>query len=199
MSLIANFLMFILMIFFSQTSLSDEVNLRNSIIGLNDSLTKKNIIETSKKARVFVFYSYLAGCPIVEKYVPDLLEIKKKYGNKVIIVNLASSVHAKDEIEKTIKHIEKTKNKFPLVIDDNSVLAKSLNITTSSTVVVVDLLNYRVKYKGRIDDRITLSYEKPKAQSLYLIDAIDSVLKNKKILVSETEAFGCEISVSNEK
>ena len=192
-------LCFLMVIAFTPAGFALEIDLKEQVNKLTNARTQKNILQTHPQAKVLVFFAYMGGCPILEKYVFDLKKIKNKYGDQVIIINLDSSLHAKDELQDTLKHLDNTKNPLPLVIDKKSEIAKFLQLKTSSQVAVIDLQDYKMKYRGAIDDRITLSFEKKTAQAHYLMDTIDSLLAKKNVVFTETEAFGCEINLNQKK
>jgi hypothetical protein len=179
-------------------SQANDHTLKDALVKLVDSKTKENLIQKYSKSEVLVLFVYMGGCPIYEKYVFDLIEINKIYNGKVAIVNLDTSVHAEDKILETKKHLADTKNEFSLVIDKNSSIAKLLKLRISSQIAVIRLRDFSLIYRGAINDRINLNFEKASANSNYLINTIDSVLAKKNIVFSETEAFGCEINLQNE-
>lgn len=199
MILLSRILYFLMVIIFTLPCFAHEIDLKEKINKLMNARTQKNILQIQPQAKVLVFFAYMGGCPILEKYVFDLKKIKAKYGNQVIIINLDSSLHAEEDLQDSLKHLDKTKNSLPLVIDKKSEIAKFLQLKTSSQVAVIDLQDYKMKYRGAIDDRITLSFEKKTAQAHYLMDTIDSLLAKKNIVFTETEAFGCEINLHQKK
>lgn len=174
-------------------------SLEGKISNLFDVRAKKKIELNKKNLKAIVFFNYLAGCPIVRKYLPELKIIKKNYGKKILLINLDSSLHAEKMLTETIKHLKSTNNEFPLIVDYKSELALYLKLTTASEVVVVDTRDYKVKYKGAIDDRITLSYDRLQAKNKYLLNTLDSILAEKNIEYSETEASGCLITLFEKK
>lgn len=170
-------------------------NLEEKLNHLSDARTGKKIKLNSERVKAVIFFNYLVGCPIVKKYLPEIKNIKKKYGSKIMILNLDSSLHAEKESVATIKHLNSVNNDLPLIIDHQSEISLHLKLTTASEVAVIDTRDYIMKYKGAIDDRITLSFDRPKANNRYLIDIVDSILVGKNLGYSETEAQGCLINL----
>jgi len=77
---------------------------------------------------------------------------------------------------------------FPYIKDDDRTVARSYGAVCTPHVFLLDE-ERRLRYKGRIDDsrnpeRVTVSD---------LRNAIDDLLANRPVRVSETTAFGCSI------
>ena len=82
---------------------------------------------------------------------------------------------------------------FPLYKDPDGSAAEALSATRTPEVVVLDRQR-RVCYRGRIDDRYTVSGRREQASRSDLAEALDDVLAGRPVAISHTEATGCMIA-----
>ncbi|MFZ3229632.1 MAG: redoxin family protein [Pseudobdellovibrio sp.] len=173
--------------------------LNDKLNNLIDSRQNTKITLDKDKTKVIVFFNFLKGCPIVKKYLPEMRRIKKKYESKALIIIIDSSANAELESKETLKYLVSMDNNFPVVIDYQSELALQLKLTTASEVAVIDTRDFSIKYKGSVDDRVTLNFDRAEAQHRYLEDKINNILDGKDSQYTETEAQGCRINLFQKK
>ena len=94
-----------------------------------------------------------------------------------------------DSFEQMKTHAQEMNYRFPYLIDDKSKIANAFGAKTTPHIFLFNS-NYQLVYKGAIDD----NYEDiNKVKEFYLKDAINQLVKDKKIKVSETKPVGCSI------
>ena len=82
---------------------------------------------------------------------------------------------------------------IPAVIDSERALATAAAVSVTPSAIVVDRQG-QVRYRGRIDNLyVALGKTRWQVTEHYLRDAVDSVLANRPVAVSETPAIGCHI------
>ena len=143
-----------------------------------------------KRLLVLLFISN--GCPTVKACQERMIRIQKDYsGKKVQLLALNSNNSylspADTYAEMVLRNREKSFN-FPYVKDEDRTVARAYGAVCTPHVFLLDE-ERRLRYKGRIDDsrnpeRVTISD---------LRNAIDDLLANKVVRVSETMPFGCSI------
>src|SRR6266487_3593177 len=143
-----------------------------------------------KRLLVLLFISN--GCPTVKACQDRMIKIQKDYSGKGVQLfalnsNNASLSPADTYAEMVLRVREKGFN-FPYVKDDDTSVAKAYGALCTPHSFLLDE-ERRLRYKGRIDDsrnpeRVTISD---------LRNAIDDLLANKPVRVSETTPFGCSI------
>jgi len=144
----------------------------------------------NKRLLVLLFISN--GCPTVKACQDRMIKIQKDYSGKGVQLfalnsNNASLSPADTYAEMVLRVREKGFN-FPYVKDDDTSVAKAYGALCTPHSFLLDE-ERRLRYKGRIDDsrnpeRVTISD---------LRNAIDDLLANKPVRVSETTPFGCSI------
>jgi thioredoxin-related protein len=132
-------------------------------------------------------------CPFVVKWEDRyklLEELAKK--NHIGLVYINSNYKKRDgddSYEEMKKHAKKMNYRFPYLLDEKSKLANSFGAKTTPHIFMFNS-NLQLAYKGAIDD----NYEDiNKVKEFYLEDAIQQLVKGKRIKVSETKPVGCSI------
>ncbi len=131
-------------------------------------------------------------CPVSNLYVPSLIELDKQYRGKKVQF-LAVYPNEPEDLDQVASHAFDRDLPFLAVKDFGQRLAASLGISRVPSVAVLDG-EFKLRYRGRIDDRYGAAIRKPKAARDDLAEAIEEVLANKKVAVPETEADGCLIA-----
>lgn len=149
------------------------------------------LIDASKhKATVLLFTDY--GCPIANRYAPELGRIYNDYKDKnvqFVSIYLVGTDNA-DEVE---KHKKEYDLKFPALLDPKLNLVKLLGITVTPEVAVFNQKSI-LQYRGRIDD---LNVEHGRVKEDYRRDlriALDEVIAGKPVSLRATAPVGCFIA-----
>jgi len=183
---------FILLIFVGKTSPTNNVIIPNSSIS-NPAPTKFRDINGKvhqMQNKVFVFID--VECPISQYYTQSLQKLSTKYalvGFHFITV-FPTKYTTEDDI---ISFNQKCNLTIPSVLDKFQIITKKLNASITPEVFVVNQDNI-ISYSGSIDDGyISLGKRNRKPKINYLEEALNSIIKNKKPLISHSNAIGCEI------
>src|SRR5438132_7891305 len=143
-----------------------------------------------KRLLVLLFISN--GCPTVKACQDRIIKIQKDYsGKKVQLLALNSNnsyLSPADTYAEMVLRVQQKGFNFPYVKDEDRTVARAYGAICTPHVFLLDE-ERRLRYKGRIDDsrnpeRVTVSD---------LRNAIDNLLANKSVRVSETTPFGCSI------
>ena len=145
---------------------------------------------TGHKAVVLVFIG--TDCPISKLYIPTLLELEKRYRSKDVQF-LAIYPNELEDFDQVAASAYDLNVPFPVLKDSGQKLATLAGATRVPTVAVLDG-QFKLCYRGRVDDRYTASARKPEASRADLAVALDEVLAGKAVSVSETEVDGCLVS-----
>ena len=143
-----------------------------------------------KRLLILLFISN--GCPTVKACQDRMIKIQKDYsGKKVQLLALNSNnsyLSPADTYAEMVLRVQQKGFNFPYVKDEDRTVARAYGAICTPHVFLLDE-ERRLRYKGRIDDsrnpeRVTVSD---------LRNAIDDLLANKSVRVSETTPFGCSI------
>jgi peroxiredoxin len=142
-----------------------------------------------KKLLVLMFISN--GCPTVKACQDRMIKIQKDYSKNVQLLALNSNnsyLSPADTYAEMVLRVRVKGFNFPYIKDEDRTVATSYGAVCTPHVFLLDE-ERRLRYKGRIDDsrnpeRVTVSD---------LRNAIDDLLANRPVRLSETTPFGCSI------
>lgn len=142
------------------------------------------------KTRIFIFLD--VECPISQSYTLYLEKLYLKY-NKLGILFFCVFPTKYMNVEEILFFNKKYNLTIPSVLDKFQSITKKLNATITPEVFVMNPKN-EICYFGCIDDNFfALGKRNLKPKIFYLEEAINSVIKNKKIQSFHNQAIGCEI------
>lgn len=150
--------------------------------------TKYNLSEAlnnSKNGVIVMFWS--TECPNVQPYNDRINDYAKEYtdnGFTVWAIN-SNSTESTDEVA---AHAKKNNYVFPVLKDDNNVVADLFGATRTPEVYIIGK-DGTIKYHGRITD----NKEKASQTSHDLGSAVGEIASGKEVTVKETKFFGCGI------
>jgi peroxiredoxin len=169
-------------------ALGDQIPNSNSLRDLRGNRRALHSF-TGNKAIVLVFVS--TECPISNLYIPGLIDLDKKYRDKSVQV-LAIYPNEREDLDQLASHASDREMPFPVLKDFGQRLAGLTGVKRVPAVVVLDG-DFRLVYRGRVDDRYGAAARRPTATRADLVEALDEVLAGKKVTVAQTEVDGCLI------
>jgi peroxiredoxin len=151
-----------------------------------------------KDAKGFIVIFTCNTCPYAVAYEDRVEALNKKYASKgypvIAIMPNNTEVQPGDRME-AMKARAKAKGfTFPYLMDEGQKIYPQYGATKTPHVYVLQKTakGNQVKYIGAIDD----NYKDVKAVTeTYVEDAVDALLNNKEIQITETRAIGCTIKV----
>jgi hypothetical protein len=152
--------------------------------------TEKYIREITVEVGVFIS----PDCPISQKYIARLNTIYLTYRDKPQI-RWTFIIPEKLSKKKVQDFAAEFDVKFPLKADDRRrSITRSFGATVTPQVIVKQ---NKVVYRGAIDNWFyELGHYRQKTTQHYLIDVLESVLRNEDPAIQQTEAIGCPISLT---
>ena len=162
-------------------------NVDGSLISLIDYPTAKG----------FIIVFTCNHCPFAKLYPPRLNDLNNKFkplGVPLIAISSTDTMmYEEDTYPNMIKKANEEHFNFPYLFDEMQEVAKNFNAqkTPHAYVIWKENNQWVVKYNGAIDDN---GMEPEKVTEAYVSNAVDALLKEKKVLVSETKSIGCQIA-----
>lgn len=179
----------------AQAAISDE---KSTLRDAKDSRNGKLIFGKNSHAKAILFVGFLNGCPVLAKYQPTLRELKRKFGDDLLIVNFDPDRSGKQNLAKSLRALEEYGNSFPLVLDPEGRLNALLGITVASEAAVVRTTdNFELIYRGAIDDRVTIDFDRPEAHQKFALAAINLAMAGKSGRLDFTTANGCSLNLKS--
>jgi peroxiredoxin len=134
---------------------------------------------------VVVFIS--TRCPFVQPYTDRLNDLSQEF-SKQGITFLAINSNSTEDLQEVQSHALKNGYPFPVLKDENNIVADLFGATRTPEVFVLDP-NRIILYHGRIDD----NKDADQVTSSDLKNALDEITSGKEVAVKSTKQFGCGI------
>ena len=153
------------------------------------------------QAKGFIIIFTCNHCPFAKLYPKRLNKLNKKYSNEgfplLAISSTDTILYAEDTFDNMVIKANKEKFNFPYLYDETQSVAKLYKAerTPQAFVLFKENNNWVIKYSGAIDDN---GAEPKKVKVDYVSDAVDALLKNQKVLITETKSIGCKIMYRNQ-
>ncbi|MBM0103700.1 redoxin family protein [Steroidobacter sp. S1-65] len=132
------------------------------------------------------------GCPIVRQALPALAEVRARYRNQGVEFLLLNS-NLQDTRELVAREADEFSIDFPILLDGAQHIGEMLRVVRTSEVFVIDPKDWKLKYRGPMDDRLSYERQRP-ARNHYLTDALDALLAGKPVTTPYAEGVGCLIN-----
>ena len=159
---------------------------------LPDASGKLTALSDFNEAKQIVVVFLGTQCPIGNAYVPVLTELQKRYSEQGVQV-LAINSNLADNAESVAQHVKDFSIGFPVLIDEQQVVADLFGARRTPEAFVLDRRQH-IRYRGRIDDRFGYTYKRAEARRNDLEEAINEQVDGREVSVAETEPAGCIIT-----
>jgi peroxiredoxin len=131
-------------------------------------------------------------CPVVHNYEDRVIDFTNDYkGKSVKVVGLSVSTQGQDKIPGIKIYTKEKGSNYVYGYDESQAIGKLYGATNTPQFFVLDK-SRTIRYTGALDD----SQEEGKVKKKYVRDAVDALLANETIEVTETRPVGCGISYS---
>ncbi len=140
-------------------------------------------------AKAIVLFSYRIGCPIARHDLIALQKLRDKFSAEQVPIFLIDA--SQDGYSQLKEEENQFKINFPILMDSAQIIVPSLHITRSGEVLLINPKNWRIVYRGKVDDRFDYGIQKEKANNDYLVNAVNSLVQKKPQRISQTEPIGC--------
>lgn len=145
-----------------------------------------------KDARLVVLLVAGNGCPIVRHGLTELKRLREEFGAQGVRFALLNA-NAHDTREETVAEAKEFAIDFPILLDPAQATVRALGLRRTAEVLVIEPANWRLVYRGALDDRVDYGQQKPQATQRFAADAIAAALAGKPVKLARTEVKGCAI------
>ena len=143
----------------------------------------------NQKAIVVVFLSF--ECPVSKSYSKPLVDLHKELG-KHGVTFLGLTVNEDDSAAEVAKHAKEYELDFPVYLDEGLAAARALEADYTPEVFVLDG-DFKLRYRGRIDNKYSSRLKARQATKLDLSQALGEILSGRPVAEPATKAVGCTI------
>jgi len=148
-----------------------------------------------QKAKGFIIVFTCNHCPFAKLYTNRLNDLNTKFKAldvPLLAVNSMDTVIYEDEsFDKMQQRVKSEKFNFPYLHDAKQTVGKNFGAdhTPQAYVIWKENNEWKIKYSGAIDN----NGEEPQKADPFIANAVNELLKNKKVSNPLTQSVGCKI------
>ena len=149
---------------------------------------EKLSVKAAEKPELTVLYFTGIECPLAKLYAPRITAVAEEFSKSARFFGISSN--QQDSAEEFKEFITTHKIAFPCGKDFNNVVADQFEVKRTPEVIVLDK-DFKIRYRGRIDDQYSpgVARNSVKRQDLKL--AIQELLADKEVSQPRTAPEGC--------
>lgn len=171
-----------------------QLDLRVENFGLYDQHGNFHNLYYYSDASAIVLFVHGNGCPIVRNVMPALREVRDSYADKGVQFFMLNA-NLQDNRESIIHEASDFGIDFPIMVDDAQLVAEALDIHRTAEAIVIDPKQWKIVYRGPVDDRLNYETQKKEAKNKYLADALDNYLSGQPIAEAVVRSPGCLVAL----
>lgn len=166
-------------------------NLAFSLPAVSGEVTAVQASEKSASTTATAVCFLGTECPMARGYAAQLNALQSEFSPRgVHIVGVMSN--RQDSLEDIASYVSQLHVNFPIVRDDQNVVADRYGAARTPEVFLLDS-QLKLRYHGRIDDQLAPGVARATASRQDLRVAIEELLAGKPISIPATSALGCII------
>jgi peroxiredoxin len=195
MKLLNKFILTIVALSFSATTLADEWLRTIPEFELTDQHGETHTLATYEQYDYVVFYVQGVGCPIARIALPNYREVRDEYADRNIGFTMFNS-NIQDNLPRIAKEANEFGIDFPIMKDEGQRLAKALGVERTAEVFVVNPRTQEVLFRGPINDQLGYETQRNEASQHYLKDALNTVMAGGVVNMDNIpDSKGCLVAI----
>ena len=135
------------------------------------------------------------GCQIVQSFLNDYRALRDDYAEAGVQVMMINS-NLQGSRETIAAEAEQWDIDFPILDDDTQAIGRSLGVTRTAEVIVVNPKTWRMVYRGPLNDRVHYERQRTEADERYVRDVLDSLVAGEVPEYSERSGPGCIVNIA---
>ena len=141
--------------------------------------------------KAVVLYFTANDCPIARQTAGKIKTLRDQFAERGVSVFMVNSSMADD-----LKSISREASELhvwyvPVLKDDTQGVARHLQVKRTGEIIAISTADWKIFYRGAIDDQMVEGAQKPKPTQRYLENALNEFLDGKPIHQPRTIARGC--------
>lgn len=195
MKLLSKFILTIVALAFSATTLADEWLRTIPEFELTDQHGETHTLGTYEQYDYVVFYVQGVGCPIARIALPNYRAVRDEFADKNIGFTMFNS-NIQDNLPRIAKEANEFGIDFPIMKDEGQRLAKALGVERTAEVFVVNPRTQEVLFRGPINDQLGYETQRNEASQHYLKDALNTVMTGDVVNMDDIpDSKGCLVAI----
>ncbi len=144
-------------------------------------------------ARAVVLIVQGNGCQIVRSTLADYKALRDDYAERNVRVLMINS-NLQDTRETIAAEAAEWGIDIPILHDSAQVIGRSLALTRTAEVLVIDPRSWEIVYRGALNNRVDYERQKNEASQRYVRDVVDKLLADEKVAFEEISSPGCIVN-----
>lgn len=146
-----------------------------------------------KDAPAIVLIVHGNGCQIIRSLAPDYRALREDYAQHGIPVWMINS-NLQDDRASVQAEAQEWGLDFPVLDDSTQDIGRSLGLTRTGEVLVINPKTWELVYRGALNDRVHFERQKNSAKEQYVRKALDALLAGETPQYTENNGPGCAIN-----
>src|SRR2546423_835992 len=142
--------------------------------------------------KAVVLYFTANECPVARQSASKIRSLRDRFSEKGVSVFMVNSSMADDRESIAIEAAQLRAWHVPVLKDDTQGVARHLGVKRTGEAIAISASDWKVFYRGAIDDQMVEGAQKPKATERYLENALNDFLDGKPIAVPKALRAGKE-------
>ena len=160
---------------------------------LLDHEGKSHELYRQTQAPVVVLFVAGTGCPIVRQSISTIKALRERFADRKVVFWLFNP-NSQDDQSSIAEEAREFGIDLPILMDNTQMVARSLKVTRTAEAIAINTKDWKIFYRGAMDDRLGYGTQKAKPPKTFLADALENFLAGKKVSPNRTPVKGCAIS-----
>ena len=133
------------------------------------------------------------SCPIVRNLITDFNALQADYAAQGVEVLMLNS-NLQDTRESIAKEAAEWNIEVPILHDSAQLVGRSLELSRTAEVLVIDPSDWSIVYRGALNDRVDYERQKEEASEFYVREVLDQMVAGETPEFSSVNGPGCIIN-----
>ena len=160
---------------------------------LMDHEGKSHELYRQTQAPVVVLFVAGNGCPIVRQSIATIKALRERFAEKKVVFWMLNP-NSQDDQASIVDEAKEFGIDLPVLMDKTQIVARSLKVTRTAEAIAINTKDWRIFYRGAMDDRLGYGTQKVKQPKTFLADALENFLAGKKVSPNRAPVKGCAVS-----
>ncbi|MDW3647289.1 MAG: redoxin domain-containing protein [Bacteroidia bacterium] len=172
------------------------VDLLVSNFGLYDHTGDFHNLYYHSDAAAIVIMIQGNSCPIVRNAITDYKAVRDQFADQNVLFYMLNS-NIQDNRNSIAVEAADFGIDIPILVDETQLVGESLGLFRTAEVLVINPKNWKLAYRGPVNDRIGYESQRNEASNNYLTTAIEATIKGEELPEKMIKGMGCLVNFPN--
>lgn len=162
---------------------------------LMDHQGRMHTLSRQTESKAIALFVHGNGCPIVRQSISKLNDLQREFGKQGIVFALLNA-STQDPVEEIAEEAKEYGIRMPVLKDDTQWVARTLGLTRTAEILLIESGTWKLLYRGGIDDQLIYGGRQPEVKRTFFKDALNQFLSGKAIEQPVAPFKGCKLFYS---